>query len=77
MIILNNIVINKDSLKPYNCVQIICIRLEYLISYNSKVGYLSRGWPEGFLFNSYYTEVEGKLLLHFLNCSILLLIFIL
>ena len=23
----------------------------------SKVSDLSRGWPEGFLFNSYYTEV--------------------
>ena len=25
----------------------------------SKVGDLSRGWPEGSLFNSYYTEVLG------------------
>ena len=31
----------------------------------SKVGYLSRGWPEGSLFNSYYIKVSGRALLHF------------
>ena len=29
----------------------------------SKVGDLSRGWPEGSLFNNYYTEVEERVLL--------------
>ena len=34
--------------------------LLYLMAYKSKVGDLSRGWPKGFLFNSYYTDVgEG------------------
>ena len=27
------------------------------LNYISKVGDLSRGWPKGSLFNSYYTEV--------------------
>ena len=34
----------------------------------------SRGWPEGFLFNSYYTKVEGMVLLLSLDCSTLPLI---
>ena len=37
----------------------------------SRIGKLddrSRGWPEGFLFNSYYTEVLGKALLYSLDC---------
>ena len=36
-----------------------------------KVGYQSRGWPEGSLFNSYNTEVWGKALLLPLNFSTL------
>ena len=35
----------------------------------SKVSNRSRGWPEGSLFNSYYTEVEGRALLLSLDCS--------
>ena len=31
--------------------------------YKSKVGDLSRGWPGGSLFNSYYTEAQGRVLL--------------
>ena len=34
----------------------------------------SRGWPEGSLFNSYYTEVSGRALLLSLDCSTLPLI---
>ena len=40
----------------------------------SKVGDCSRGWPEGSIFNSYYTEMEGRALLLSLDCSILPLI---
>ena len=40
----------------------------------SKVDNLSRGWPEGSLFNSFYTEVLGRALLLSLDCSILPLI---
>ena len=41
----------------------------------SKNGKRSRGWSEGSLFNSYYTEVNGRTLLLFLDCSILPLIY--
>ena len=44
---------------------------------NSKVGDLSRGWPEGSHFNSYYTEVLGRALLHSQDCSSLSSILIL
>ena len=40
----------------------------------SKVGDLSRGQPEGSLFDSYYTKVLGRVLLLFLDCSTLPLI---
>ena len=40
----------------------------------SKVGELSRGWPKGSFFNSYHTELKGRVLLHSLHCSILPLI---
>ena len=43
-------------------------------SFVSKVGDRSWGRPEGFLFNSYYTEVYGRALLPSLDCSILPLI---
>ena len=39
----------------------------------SKVGDPSRGRSEGSLFNSYYTEVLGRTLLHSLDCSTLTL----
>ena len=42
--------------------------------YKNKVGDLSRGWPDGSLFNSYYIEVLGRALLHSLDCSTLSLI---
>ena len=42
--------------------------------YISKVGDRSRGRPEGSLFNSYHTEVQGRALLLSLDCSTLLLI---
>ena len=32
-------------------------------------GDLSRGWPEGSLFNSYNTEVYGRMLHQYLDCS--------
>ena len=37
----------------------------------SKVGDCSREWPEGSLFNCYYTEVQGRVLLLTLDCSTL------
>ena len=40
----------------------------------SKVGDHSRGQPEGFLFNSYYTDVLGRVLLLSVDCSTLLVI---
>ena len=36
--------------------------------------YICWGWPEGSLFNSYYTGISGRVLLLFLNCSTLPLI---
>ena len=40
----------------------------------SKFGDCYRGWPEGSLFNSYYTEVYGRALILSLDCSTLPLI---
>ena len=37
----------------------------------SKFGNLSQGWPKGSLFNSYYTKMLGRVLLHSLDCSTL------
>ena len=37
----------------------------------SKVGDCSQGWPEGSLFNSYFTEVYGRALLLSLDCPTL------
>ena len=42
-----------------------CKKYEYV----SKLAESSRGRPEGFLFNSYYTEASGRALLHSLDCS--------
>ena len=42
--------------------------------HSSKICDLSRGWPEGSIYNSYYTEVLGRTLLHSLDCSTLPLI---
>ena len=42
--------------------------------YISKVGDLSRGWSEGSLFDSSFTEVYERVLLHSLDCSTLPLI---
>ena len=44
---------------------------QFLLFKVSKVGDRSRGWPEGSLFNSYYTEVLGRALLLSLDCSTL------
>ena len=47
----------------------------YLKSYKViKVVFLCRGWPEGSLFNSYYTKVWGRVLLLSQDCSTLPLI---
>ena len=40
----------------------------------SKIGDRSRGWPEGSLFDSYYTKLLGRALLLSLDCFTLLLI---
>ena len=53
------------------------VRYDFCVFYNkkaSKVGDLSRGWPEGSLLNSYYTEVLRRSLLLSLDCSTLPLI---
>ena len=47
---------------------------KYYDIYKSKVGDCSRGRYKSSLFNSYYTEVSGRELLLFLDCSILSLI---
>ena len=41
------------------CINKICLQITYLIYVykESKVGNLSRRWPEGSFFNSYYAEV--------------------
>ena len=36
---------------------------------SSKLADRSRGWPKGSILNTYYTELKGRLLLLFLNCS--------
>ena len=46
----------------------------YLAFEVSKVGDLSRGWPDGSFFNSYYTELYERALLYSLNYSSLFLI---
>ena len=38
-----------------------------ILTFISKVGDRSGGRPEGSLFNSYYTEMKGRALLHFLD----------
>ena len=53
----------------------IRLRIIYFrFNIKSKVDDLSRGWPECTLFNSYYTNVERRVLLHSLDCSTLSLI---
>ena len=55
--------------------RIICNRtLQHCKVNKSKDGDLSRGWLEGFLFYSYYTEVQKRALLHSQDCSTLPLI---
>ena len=44
---------------------------KYIYIYIYKVGNRSQGKPEGFLFNSYYTEVLGRIQLLSLDCSTL------
>ena len=72
--------------KAYNFIEIVT--LNHIIVYKllvldwntcnyiskSKVGDRRRGWPEGYLFNSNYTEVYGRALLLSLDCSTLPLI---
>ena len=41
----------------FEMVSSIVIQNIYHLFLSSKVGDRSRGWPEGSLFNSYYTEV--------------------
>ena len=40
-----------------NFTLLFTLKLKYLHLEAYKVGDLSRGWPKGFFFNSYYTEV--------------------
>ena len=71
-----------EGLGKYDKQDLALNNLEYLICHKtqpnqtsciivSKVGNRSRGWPEGSLFNSYYTEVWGRVLLLSLYCSTL------
>ena len=50
----NEICINEEMLPKYTYVYIYIHRERERVS---KVGDLSRGWPEGYLFNSCHTEV--------------------
>ena len=43
-------------------------------NYEKKIGDLSQGWPKGSLFDSYYTNVLGRVPLPSLDFSTLLLI---
>ena len=45
------------------CVYIYIYIYIYIYMYISNVGDFSRGWPEGSFFNSYYTNVFGRVLL--------------
>ena len=56
----NNLCVDDNI---YTCIYI------YIYTYISKVGDLSQGCPKGSLFNSYYTGVYGRVLLHSQNCS--------
>ena len=53
--------------------EFVCSHLAPNIKYIkvSRFGDLSRGWPECSLFNSYYTKVYGRALLHSLDSSTL------
>ena len=66
-----NIVVSEFKLQLYHYVHFRTNTLEKAVSKVSKVGDLCQGWPEGHLFNSYYSEV----LLHSLDCSTLPLIY--
>ena len=59
----------QSSAKDREIIVCTCIYIS-----KSKVGDLSRGWPKGSLFNSYYTEELGRTLLHSLDFSTLPLI---
>ena len=60
----------------YGISTLVCYLMPKLVyTYiKSKVGDRSRGWPEGSLFNSYYTEMSGRTLLLSLDFSTLPLI---
>ena len=58
------------SIYIHVCVHVCVCVCEYI----SKVGDHSRGWPEGSLFDSYYTKVYGRAILLSLDCSTLPLI---
>ena len=64
------------DLGTVSTLQVIHISIHIFISlhYISNVCNCSRGWPEGFLFNNYYTKELGRLLLLSLDCSTLPLI---
>ena len=76
---LHKLIYEKSSTTP-NIISFIRLSFSaYILSYSfhfllhiykSKVGDLSRGWPEGSLFNSYFTEVLGRALLHSQDCSL-------
>ena len=49
-------------------------QVESSMQYGKKVGDRSRGWPEGSLFDSYFTKMLGRAQLLSLYCTTLLLI---
>ena len=59
--------LRQPMLEKENWIQTSCKQV-------SKVGNLSRGWPEGSLLNSSYTKVYGRALLLSLDCFTLPLI---
>ena len=58
----------------YIYIYIYIIKYIYIYISKSKDRYRSRGWPEGSLFDSYYTKVEERVLHLFLDFSTLPLI---
>ena len=71
--ILTTLLIRSTGIPNHLTIQQLVLHFMVLVSKQvGKVGDLSWGWPEGSLFNSYYTE--ERVLLHSLDCTTLPLI---
>ena len=71
MLLVTHITIDSTGMHD---IPLIFLDVQWQAVVKSKVGNLSRRWPEDSLFYSYYTEMYGTALLHSLDCSILFLI---